>query len=375
MLLTAGRKLGPYEILGPLGAGGMGEVYRARDELLGRDVAIKILPSFVSSDPEKLRRFEQEARAAATLNHSNILAIFQMSTCDGVPYLVSELLQGETLRELLQARPLPVRKALDYGEQILRGLAAAHEHRIVHRDLKPENIFVTHDGRVKILDFGLAKLTRSTDVGLVETATIGTQTEPGVVMGTVGYMSPEQVKGLAADHRSDLFSFAAILYEMLTGKRAFQRATSAETMAAILKEDPPVLSEVTANLSPGLERIVHRCLEKSPDQRFQSASDLAFAIGTVSSANSSSSISVKPLRHAWKPWLASLAAVAAVLGIALAVYFSRRTSENPPQQLQTAILPPPGEGSGDTARRSGPFLRTEGFWQSLPWPTARASFG
>ena len=287
MLLVAGRKLGPHEILGPLGAGGMGEVYRARDPVLGRDVAIKILPSFVSSDPEKLRRFEQEARAAAGLNHPNILAIFQMSTCDGVPYLVSELLQGETLRELLQAGPLSVRKALDYGEQILHGLAAAHENRIVHRDLKPENIFVTHDGRVKILDFGLAKLTRPTDVGLVETATIGTLTEPGVVMGTVGYMSPEQVKGFAADHRSDLFSFGAILYEMLTGRRAFQRATSAETMTAILKEDPPVLSEITANISPGLERIVHRCLEKAPDQRFQSASDLAFAIGTVSSANSS----------------------------------------------------------------------------------------
>ena len=341
MVLTAGRKLGPYEILGPLGAGGMGEVYRARDQVLGRDVAVKILPSFVSSDPEKLRRFEQEARSAAALNHPNILAIFQMSTCDGVPYLVSELLQGETLRERLQGGPLPARKALDYGEQILRGLAAAHENRIVHRDLKPENIFVTNDGRVKILDFGLAKLTHPNDPDSPEMATIGPQTEPGVVMGTVGYMSPEQVKGLAADHRSDLFSFGAILCEMLNGKRAFQRATSAETMTAILKEDPPALSEVTPSISPGLQRIVHRCLEKSPDQRFQSASDLAFALGSLSSADSSSSIPVKAARRTWKPWL-GLAGAIATACIALAIYFGRHSSGEPGVQLQAAILPPPG---------------------------------
>jgi eukaryotic-like serine/threonine-protein kinase len=341
MVLTSGRKLGEYEILGLLGAGGMGEVYRARDHVLDRDVAIKVLLSLVSSDPERLRRFEQEARAAAGLNHPNILAIFQMGTYEGVPYLVSELLQGGTLRELLRAGPLPVRKVLDYGEQILRGLAAAHEHGIVHRDLKPENIFVTNDGRMKILDFGLAKLTRPNDVDVPEMVTMGPQTEPGVVMGTVGYMSPEQVKGLASDHRSDLFSFGAILCEMLMGRRAFQKATSAETMTAILKEDPPALSEVTPSISPGLQRIVHRCLEKSPDQRFQSASDLAFALGSISSVDSSSSIPVKAARRTWKPWLGVAGAVAAA-GIALAIYFGGHTAGDSGLQLQAAILPPPG---------------------------------
>ncbi len=341
MVLIAGTKLGPYEILGPLGAGGMGEVYRGRDPVLDRDVAIKVLIALASSDSERLRRFEQEARAAAGLNHPNILAIFQMGSYEGVPYLVSELLQGETLRELLQAGPLPVRKALDYAQQMLRGLAAAHEHGIVHRDLKPENIFVTNDGRVKILDFGLAKLRLSNEPGSPQMTTLAPQTEPGVVMGTVGYMSPEQVKGLPADTRSDLFSFGAILCEMLTGNRAFQKATSVETMTAILNEDPPGLLQMTPNVSPGLQRIVHRCLEKSPDQRFQSASDLAFALGSLSGVDSSSSIPLKAARHTWKPW-SGLAAVAAAAGIALAIYFGRHSSGNPGLQLQAAILPPPG---------------------------------
>src|SRR5438552_1917038 len=270
MALTPGTKLGPYEIQSLLGAGGMGEVYRARDPQLGRDIAIKILPTFLSQDPDRLRRFEQEARAAAALNHPNILAVFQMGTYEVAPYLVSELLEGGTLREQLVRGPMLLRKAIDCGVQIARGLSAAHEKGIVHRDLKPENLFITKDGRVKILDFGLAKLVRrqnSSD----HSAITASATEPGVVMGTVGYMSPEQVCGKTADRRADIFAFGAILYEMLTGKRAFQKPTSAETMSAILNEDPPGISQSGLRVPPALQRVVHRCLEKSPEQRFQSA--------------------------------------------------------------------------------------------------------
>src|ERR1700722_3172754 len=285
--LTPGTKLGDYEVQKLLGSGGMGEVYRARDLRLRRDVAIKVLPSLLSSEKERLRRFEQEAQAAAALNHPNILAVFQMGTYEGAPYLVSELLEGETLREQLKRGPLSVRKAIEYGIQIARGLAAAHEKGIVHRDLKPENLFVTKDGRLKILDFGLAKLTQprsssDSDPKLTQ------GTEPGVVMGTVGYMAPEQVRGQTADHRADIFALGAILYEMLAGKRAFQKPTSAETMSAILNEDPPGISQVTANIPPALQRVVHRCLEKNPEQRFQSASDLAFALDALSDSAGSS---------------------------------------------------------------------------------------
>ena len=237
--LTSGTKLGEYEVKSMLGSGGMGEVYRARDLRLGRDVAIKVLPPLFSADSERLRRFEQEARAAAALSHPNILAVFQMGTYEGAPYLVSELLEGETLREQIRRGHQSVRKAVDYGVQIARGLAAAHEKGIVHRDLKPENLFVTKDGRVKILDFGLAKLTQPQAGSEHDALTLGGETEPGVVMGTVGYMSPEQVRGQTSDHRADIFAFGAILYEMLAGKRAFQRPTSPETMTAILNDDPP----------------------------------------------------------------------------------------------------------------------------------------
>ena len=239
MPLATGSKLDGYEIVGLLGSGGMGEVYRARDSALRREVAIKVLPSFVSRDPDRLHRFEQEAQAAAALNHPNILAVHQFGVFEGAPYLVSELLEGTTLRQLMQRGPIPVRKAIDYGVQIAHGLAAAHEEGIVHRDLKPENLFVTKDGRVKILDFGLAKLMqRQQDPdGDAPTQTKGT--DPGMVMGTAGYMSPEQVRGKMVDHRTDIFAFGAILYEMLAGKRAFQRSTSAETMTAILNDDPP----------------------------------------------------------------------------------------------------------------------------------------
>jgi eukaryotic-like serine/threonine-protein kinase len=276
MNLIPGSKLGPYEIVAPLGAGGMGEVYRARDSRLKREVAIKVLPPALSQDADRLRRFEQEALATAALNHPNILAVFDIGTNEGAPYVVSELLEGETLRERLRGGSIAVRKTLDYALQIAHGLAAAHEKGIIHRDLKPENLFVTKDGRVKILDFGLAKLTQPESGDHTSLPTMTHATEAGVVLGTAGYMSPEQVRGVAVDARSDIFSFGAILYEMVSGKRAFHRDTAADTMSAILKEDPADLSETNRNVSPALERIVQHCLEKNPEQRFHSASDIAF---------------------------------------------------------------------------------------------------
>jgi serine/threonine protein kinase/Tol biopolymer transport system component len=313
--LTPGAKLGDYEVKGLLGSGGMGEVYRARDKRLGRDVAIKVLPGYLSQDPDRLRRFEQEARSAAALNHPNILAVFQMGTYRSAPYLVSELLEGGTLREQL-VRPIPLRKAIDVGVQLARGLAAAHEKGIVHRDLKPENLFVTKDGRVKILDFGLAKLTQGGTTSDHSAPTATEETGPGVVMGTVGYMAPEQVRGGFADYRADFFAFGAILYEMLTGKRAFQKPTSAETMSAILNEDPSGISQIAPNLSPALTRVVHRCLEKNPEQRFQSASDLAFALEALSDSGSSSALGAAPTSTRRLYWwaAAAVALVAAIIG-------------------------------------------------------------
>ncbi|HKC26233.1 MAG TPA: protein kinase, partial [Thermoanaerobaculia bacterium] len=283
MTLGTGTRLGPYELVAPIGAGGMGEVYRAKDPRLGREVAIKVLPASFSEDADRLRRFEQEARAAGILNHPNITAVYDVGQHDGAPYVVQELLEGETLRSALAGAKLPPRRAIDYALQIAHGLAEAHEKGIVHRDLKPENLFVTKDGRIKILDFGLAKLTHQEDAGKatnLPTASAGT--EPGVVMGTLGYMSPEQVKGKPADQRSDIFSFGAILYEMLSGKRAFHGDSAAETMSAILREDPPDLSVTNQSISPGLERIVRHCIEKSPEQRFHSAHDVAFALESLS---------------------------------------------------------------------------------------------
>src|ERR1700735_1202945 len=295
MPLPAGTKLGPYEIVAPLGAGGMGEVYRARDTRLGRDVAVKVLPASFAKDAERLRRFEQEARAAGALNHPNILAIYDMGVQDGAPYLVTELLEGETLRDRLRDAALPVRKALDVAVQTVRGVAAAHDRGIIHRDLQPANIFLTNDGRVKILGFGLAKLIQPEAlVGIgetqspTETADPVTQTGAGVVLGTVGYMSPEQVRGKPADARSDIFSLGAILYEMLAGSRAFPGDSSVEIMNAILKEDPRELAASNRNISPALERVIRRCLEKNPEERFQSASDLAFAIDALSLVSPSS---------------------------------------------------------------------------------------
>ncbi len=308
MTLAAGSKLGPYEILDPIGAGGMGEVYRARDARLSRDVAIKVLPASFSQDADRLRRFEQEAKAAGVLNHPNITAVYDIGTdaSDGAPYVVQELLEGETLRSALAGGRLSPRKATDYAIQIAHGLAAAHEKGIVHRDLKPENLFLTRDGRVKILDFGLAKLTQAespvSSATNLPTATAGT--EPGVVLGTLGYMSPEQVRGRSADARSDIFSFGAILYEMLSGRRAFHGDSAPDTMSAILKEDPPDLSVTNQAISPGLERIVRHCLEKNPEQRFQSARDIAFNLDALSAP--SGPAAQFPGRRSWSaraPWL------------------------------------------------------------------------
>jgi serine/threonine protein kinase len=324
MALTSGTKLGPYEILAPLGAGGMGEVYRAKDTRLNRIVAIRVLPASLSSDEDRLRRFEQEARSVAALNHPNILAVHDIGTCDSVPFMVCELLEGETLRERLSGGVLSSKRAIELATQVAQGLAAAHEKGIIHRDLKPENIFLTNDGRVKILDFGLAKVARSGSEANGGMQTLTSErvslTEAGQVLGTAGYMSPEQVRGAAVDHRSDIFAFGAIFFEMVSGTRAFRRDTAAETMTAILKEDPPELTEINRSISPALERIVRHCLEKNPDQRFQSARDLAFDLEALSQ-NSSSSVGMiaKPTaaqRVRRFQWLiaALLVALAAGLG-------------------------------------------------------------
>ena len=321
MALAAGARLGPYEIVAPLGAGGMGEVYRARDARLKRDVAIKVLPASFAADADRLGRFEQEAQAAGSLNHPNILAIYDVGTHEGSPYLVSELLEGETLRDRMAGGPFSPRKALGHALQIAHGLAAAHEKGIVHRDLKPENIFVTSDGRVKILDFGLAKLAHPQEDGSAShLATMGAGTEPGMVLGTLGYMSPEQARGKLADARSDIFSFGAILYEMLSGKRAFHGDSAADTLSAILMKDPPDLSLAAQSVSPGLERVVRHCLEKAPEQRFHSAHDLAFDLESLSDvlsapAASQASGGKRFLRARWQAVgvAAAVALVAAVL--------------------------------------------------------------
>lgn len=314
MMLTAGTRLGPYEIVAPLGAGGMGEVYRARDSRLGREVAVKVLPASFAAEDERLRRFEQEARATGALNHPNILAVFDIGSHQGAPYVVSELLDGDTLRTRIGDSPLPHRKAIDYAVQIAKGLAAAHDKGIVHRDLKPDNVFVTRDGRVKILDFGLAKVTQAGAAVEAETALaqVGPQTSAGTVLGTVGYMSPEQVRGAAVDHRSDIFSFGVVLYEMLTGRRAFQGDSAVETMNAILKEDPAPSGDQGQPLPPALDRIVLHCLEKNPEERFQSARDIAFDIEALSGLSSQAVAEApSPSRRGWLRPVAVVALAAA----------------------------------------------------------------
>jgi eukaryotic-like serine/threonine-protein kinase len=326
MQLPPGSRLGPYEIAGLLGAGGMGEVYRARDPRLGRDVAVKVLPPAFADDRDRLHRFEQEARATAALNDPNIVAIYDVGTADGRPYVVTELLDGETLRAALSSGALPLRKALAYALQIVRGLAAAHRRGIAHRDLKPENVFVAGDGLVKILDFGLAKLSE----GVTGPRSAVSTTAPGLVLGTVGYMSPEQAKGELADHRADIFSFGAVLYEMLSGQRAFQGDSPVETLSAILKEQPPDLTMVVPGLSPGLARIVDRCLEKNRDDRFQTAADLRFALESIS-GTSTPAIVVTPGKR-W-PWKRALAAAGAALALAAAFMVGAERRDGAPPRF------------------------------------------
>ncbi len=317
----------------------MGEVYRATDQRLGREVALKILPASFASDVDRLRRFEQEARAVAALNHPNILAIHDIGQFEGSPFLVSELLEGESLRATLDRGALPQRKTIEYGVQIAHGLAAAHEKGIVHRDLKPENIFVTRDGRIKVLDFGLAKLAQKAGTDHDEvTLTSSDNTAAGVVLGTASYMAPEQVRGEGSDPRTDIFAFGSVLYEMISGIRAFRRDTAAETMTAVLKDDPAELSHPSRVISPALERIVRRCLEKSPDQRFQSARDLSFALSTLSGSESSPTAraAAVPVRRPLWPWLAGALALVAVSTV---TWFVAR-SPAPTTLMQFALAVP-----------------------------------
>lgn len=300
----------------------MGEVYRARDLNLERDVAVKILPANFSEDAERLQRFEQEARAVSSIQHPNILNVYDFGKENGNSYIVSELLEGETLRSKLEQGLLPIRKSIDYGLQIAKGLAAAHDRGIVHRDLKPENIFVLKDGHLKILDFGLAKLIPQLQGSTSELVTQQRATEPGIVMGTVGYMSPEQVKGKAADHRTDIFSFGAVLYEMLAGHHPFPGDTTVERLNAILKTDPPPMAQTNPNLSPALERVVQRCLEKSPAERFQSCTDLAFALDALShlsGTNQAKALKVSPLQKRMPVWMALIAMALLLLVIFLGI--------------------------------------------------------
>ena len=334
MTLSVGSRLGPYEILSPLGAGGMGEVYRARDTRLDRSVAIKVLPDRLAQDSTALARFEQEARAVAALSHPNILAIHDFGNDGGVVYAVAELLEGATLRERLAAGALPPRKAVEYAAQAAQGLAAAHERGIVHRDLKPENVFVTNDGRVKLLDFGLARLAATESAGReTEAPTAVVATEPGVVMGTVGYMSPEQVRGQPADHRSDIFALGAVLYEMLSGKRAFRGASAADTMSAVLNAEPE-LAPSFSTAEPALAQIVRRCLEKSPGERFQSARDLAFALASLATTTRSRVAPRLPIRTRR---IAVMAAASLAVLLAAFVLLPRVRGRQPIDSL--AVLP------------------------------------
>src|SRR3569832_429992 len=346
MALSAGTRLGPYEVIDSIGAGGMGEVYRANDSRLNRTVAIKVLPETFVEDPSRLKRFEQEARSIAALNHPNILSVFDIGVTDKFPYVVLEFLDGKTLRDRLYESPSPVAKAVEMGQQIARGLTAAHERGIVHRDLKPENIFITRDGQVKILDFGLAK-----PLAYSAEATLGSQTTPGVVLGTAGYMAPEQVRGEQVDQRADIFSFGAVMYEMLGGKRAFSGDTSVEVMTAVLKSDPPEF-DVAVKISPGLDRIVRHCLEKNPADRFQTARDLNFALGALSGSDVTSAQRAiqKSSRPKWIPWVV---AGAAILALAMFAVLTRHATSV--HRMQFAI-PVKGELSTFAISADGEML-------------------
>jgi Tol biopolymer transport system component len=336
-VLPTGTKFGNYEIRALLGAGGMGQVYRARDLLLKRDVAIKVIPNFYASDPARLHRFRQEAEATAALNHPNILTVYQIGEHEGTFYIVAELLQGDTLRDRLRSGPLPLRTATDNAVQFARGLFAAHDRGIIHRDLKPENIFVTKDGRIKILDFGLAKLIeqRPEHSASAQEAKSTQLTDPGLVLGTTAYMSPEQVRGSRVDHRSDIFAFGAVLYEMLTGHLAFAKPTPADTMTAILNEDPPALSQSQQNVPPGMQRVIQRCLEKQPERRFQSASDLAFALEALSDSGSVATVAAS--REGSARWMWVLASTGIIAVTILAFFWWTRSGAVPVVESVTQL--------------------------------------
>jgi Tol biopolymer transport system component len=354
MILSAGTKLGPYEITGTLGAGGMGEVYRARDSRLNREVAIKILPQSVAHDRDRIARFEQEAKTTAALNHPNIVALYDVGSDGGLTFVVSELLTGSTLRERMESGGLTVRKIIELAHGIVNGLAAAHARGIVHRDLKPENIFVTADGVVKILDFGLAKLTQIDPAAVASAATFtAPQTAPGLVLGTVGYMAPEQVRGLPADHRADIFAFGTILYELLSGRRAFHGATPADTMTAILSTDPPELSPDSKIVPGALNVIMRRCLEKDPHDRYQSARDLGFALETVAARSSEVSIAAPATRR--RGSAATIIAVLAGAAVLGAAWVMTRPAPAIASRLAVSIALPP-----DLTMSAGPAVSPDG---------------
>jgi TolB-like protein len=350
-----GTRLGPYEIAALIGARGMGEVYRARDERIGRDVAIKVLPAELAADPDLLRRFEQEARAAGQLNHPNILALYDVGTHDGAPYLVTELLEGQSLRERLEGGPLPPRKVIELAVQVCSGLAAAHEKGIVHRDLKPENLFITGDSHVKILDFGVAKLIHPEAKvdPYAKTTASGPTTEAGTVLGTAAYMSPEQVRGQAVDHRSDIFSLGVVLYEMLSGAKPFHRDSAVETMNAVLKEEPPELTTLDPKVPTGLTRVVQHCLEKLPPDRFQSARDLAFALHAVladtAGARATPGRARLNKRRVLALALVGMALVAAILGVLVVKLKPAGPRAGPAALTKVVVLPFENLGSPEDA--------------------------
>ncbi|MBL8205841.1 MAG: protein kinase [Blastocatellia bacterium] len=390
--------LSHYHLVSKIGAGGMGEVYRARDTRLDREVAIKVLPAEFATDADRLHRFEQEARATSALNHPNILTIYDIGNHDGAPFIVAELLDGEELRAQLDQGALPVRKAIEYAQQIAAGLAAAHEKGIVHRDLKPENLFITKDGRVKILDFGLAKL-RPPRPGAAgsDVATARQLTNPGTVMGTVAYMSPEQVRGQDLDHRSDIFSFGIILYEMLAGQRAFTGEMMADVMSAITRDDPPELSELNSKVTPQLEKIVRRCLEKKPERRFHSAHDLGFALESLTTLSSSGkhrteavpTLATTSKRSGWRDRIWMIAAgVLALIALALSVAYVRRpaleaetvwVSINPPDKavsFNSPAISPDGRTLAFIANVEGKTqIWVRSLSASAPRPLAEAANG
>jgi len=362
-----GTRLGQYEILRSIGAGGMGDVYRARDPRLDREVAIKVLSAQLAADPDALARFEREAMSVAKLSHPNILSIFEFGRDGSTAFVVTELVDGETLRARIESGPLPSRRAVAYGLQIARGIAAAHARGIVHRDLKPENVMITRDDQVKILDFGLAK---SIDMGEPDmTRGPSAATNAGMVMGTFGYMAPEQVRAQAIDHRADMFAFGAVFYEMLTGERAFKGETAADTMSAILSKDPPDLDVTRLSISPALDRIVRRCLEKSPELRFQSANDLAFALETLTSGSTSaaSAIAAAPApRRAPTSWLLWAIAAAAVAAAAAAWLARRPVAPEGAWSQFTRITETAGEETSPTLSPDGSTVayatRVNGRW-------------